>query len=331
LKLVIQSYGNETEYRRAIFLIYSFLAHNSGALVISGIVIFTDSPAYFSSYLIGVDKVSYQELSPSAITKMRGEINFIHRVKIAIIEEAIQKYDENILYTDTDAFFIGPIDLIVSGLQPGCSFMHKLEYNFDSVKEMPLPAGKTFRAFYNLVTQRNFNLSDGRLIKITPNMNSWNAGVIALRKNDRDKLKDVYRLTDEFYKGSENHASEQFAFSVILQTASNLRACDSTVYHYWYRVKKEIMDSWIIKNLTDEWFLGSLESRLTQVLKWTVELPYILDTHALTIQDHAIQSFNRDEFKQGYRWTVRALFRKPLDFRFFSHVLYHTKRKLLGL
>ncbi|WP_143434800.1 hypothetical protein [Hymenobacter roseosalivarius] len=103
--LVIQSFGRESEYRRALFSVLSFITFYRGDLALFEIVVFTDRPKYFEPYLKGV-RVQYICLTQNKIASMRGHIDFVHRMKIAAIEEAFGLYAEaNILYVDSDTFF----------------------------------------------------------------------------------------------------------------------------------------------------------------------------------------------------------------------------------
>jgi hypothetical protein len=89
VNLVIQSFGRDNEYRRAILTILSFYAHSSLKREETKVLLFTDMPAYFSTFLEGLP-VEYVLLTPEKIKSMRGEIDFLHRMKIAVIEEAFK-------------------------------------------------------------------------------------------------------------------------------------------------------------------------------------------------------------------------------------------------
>src|SRR5687768_10678009 len=104
--LVIQSFGRENEYRRAILTILSFYAYSSIEMDKTSVLLYTDKPEYFYGYLDGLP-VNYILLTPEKIKKMRGDIDFLHRIKIAVIEEALILSDGAILYADSDSFFTG--------------------------------------------------------------------------------------------------------------------------------------------------------------------------------------------------------------------------------
>lgn len=324
--LVTQSFGRESEYRRVALMILSYYAYSSDQS--NKTLLFTDNPQWFDSYFIGLP-VSYVLLTPPKIKEMRGDIDFLHRMKIALIEEAFQKFDANILYADSDTFFTGNPDSFCSHLAPEKSFMHVHEYPFEDIRNMPLPAGESFQAFVKLIESREFELSGGK-IKIDTQFSSWNAGVMMLHKSHAKLIQDVYSLTNQFYPSTQNHASEQYAFSILLQSKTNLSPCDAVIYHYWYNVKKRIMDDFLAVEMDNIYKAPSLEKRLSIVKEMTNKLPALFDSHVYTLKDNAVQAFNKNEFGAAYKWAFKAFGSGAFkDKVFIKDVLYHFKRQLL--
>ncbi len=326
MNLVMQSFGRENEYKRAILAIYSFYAHY-GWPSAARVILFTDKEAYFKPYLEPFP-IDYIFLSEEKIRSMRGEIDFLHRMKIALIDEAMQLSDDNILYVDSDTFFIADPRSMETRITPGTAFMHLKEYDFESLKDKALPAGKTFRAFYQLLRSNQFDLADKKRITIPTTAISWNAGVMAFHRSHHALLKDVYLLTDQFYPLTNNHASEQYAFSIVLQQRLNVLACDDVVYHYWYRIEKQIADLWAAQHINDAWRSKPLSERLTEIKHMTTVFPGLFQDHILMLQDRAIQAFNVDDFKTARKWALRAWLRKPWDIHFLRDVLYHVRRSV---
>jgi len=321
----MQSFGREYEYRRAILAILSFYAHVSKPLQETRVILFTDNPDYFKPFLSDLP-VHYNLLGPEKIRAMRGAIDFLHRMKIAVIEEAFALVNDDLLYLDSDTFFVGDPTPKMAELDTGVSFMHLCEYSFDTLQDAELPAGESFRAIYSLITKRSFQLADGSSFSITPAQYSWNAGVMFLHRSVAGFLPDVYVLTDQLYPPTHNHASEQYAFSVILQNRVALRACDDVVYHYWYRIKKQIVDGFLAERFTPKWIALPLEGKLHTIHRWTASFPHYLDTHILSLRDDAVQHFHVNEFGKGYRSALRAFFKAPFNAAFVKDVLYHTRR-----
>jgi hypothetical protein len=325
--LVTQSFGREGEYRRAMLTILSFWARYSGPADQVKTVLFTDAPDFFRSYLTDIE-VDYVLLTPEKILEMRGGIDFLHRMKVALIEEAFHRHPgAHMLYVDSDTFFTADALPWIKSFQAGRSFMHLLEYPYEACRNLPLPMGVTFHAFLNLIESKSFQTSLGTE-EYTSTQESWNAGVMGLPAETLAMIPDVYQLTDQFYPPTQNHASEQYAFSLILQTRTELRPCDQYVYHYWYRVKKQITDL-ILADTLDTRFKGkSWVEKLALVKQLTSELPVLYKKHPLMLQDNAVQAFNENRFKEGYQKAWQALRKSPFTPAFLKDVLYHAKRHI---
>lgn len=324
MALVVQSFGKEYEYKRAILVIVSYYTcvQNTDAL---NTILFTDSPDYFNPYLRDFP-VQYILLTPEKIKNMRGEIDFLHRMKIALIEEAFEKTSGNLLYADSDTFFVADPGSLMNTVSPAVALMHLREYRFGALLNMQNP----FRMFGELISGTSFKKANGDIMTVSLDQYSWNAGVMMLHATHARLLADVYTLTEQFYVPTRHHASEQFAFSVVLQNAVNLQSCEEAIYHYWYRVKKKIMDSLLEHELQLSWCDLSKEKKLMHIRKLTAMLPEYLENHILMIRDQAIQSFHENRFKQGYGFALRALLKDPFNLKFCRDLLYHIRRHLFG-
>lgn len=325
MNLVLQSFGREYEYKRAVFTILSFFAYSSLPAEKVKVILFTDNSGYFGEFLKGLP-VEFVLLSEEKIKSMRGEIDFLHRMKIALIEEAFSLTNGPLFYTDSDCFFIADPKPILEQVSSQKAFMHLPEYPF--VKDVE-DKTSTYKNFYSLISCKDFRLTDGSILKVTPQHCSWNAGVMAFHPSHVRFIPDVYFLTDQFYPASQSHASEQYAFSLVLQEKVGLDRCDHVIYHYWYRIKKQIVDEFLDRRLIKNWLQLALEEKLKQVREWTLLLPRQFEKHVWMTRDHAIQAFNENKFSEGYRWAARALLQKPFGSGdFLKDSLYHLKRHL---
>jgi primosomal protein N'' len=325
LNLVIQSFGREQEYFRAILSIWSFYAHASPEYENTNVLLFSDRPQFFQDYLKDLP-VTYVQLTPASVKQMRGEIDFLHRIKIGIIEEAFQRSQGDLLYLDADTFFTADPAPLFENLSQKISFMHVNEYAFQALGEMPLPSGAPFHSVLKAIREKEFTMANGRNKRFDPSLFSWNAGVIMLHRAHQILLPDVYAITDQLYFATNNHASEQYAFSMVLQTNTELHACDKIIHHYWYRIKKQIADDFLAAKMNYTWRTLSREEKKRQVKAWTKKLPSYFEQHLLTRRDNAVQAFNRNDFSQGYLWTFKAFVINPFNFPFLKDCIYHTKR-----
>lgn len=323
--LVTQSFGRENEYRRVILTVWSFYAQVRDTVSIRTIL-FTDNPSFFVSYFKNLP-VEYVLLTTEKIRTMRGSIDFLHRMKIALIEEAFKKVGTNILYADSDTFFTMDPSSMMTNLSPTTSFMHTREYAFEYLKDIPLPAGEPFLKFYKLIKEQTFNTVKGTL-QVSQEQYSWNAGVMMFHRDHEKLLPEVYALTDQLYPPTGNHASEQYAFSIIMQQNTTIHPCEEVIYHYWYRVKKTIADLFLKERINEQWASCSIELKYKSVQAWTSQLPDLFENHILILRDRAVQAFHENNFKVGYKYAMKALLVEPFNFTFIKDVLYHFKRYL---
>jgi hypothetical protein len=326
--LVTQSFGNAREYNRATFAILSLFAVIPKKSEFR-VLLFTDNPEYFQQRLAGLS-VRYILLTTEKIRQLRGDIDFLHRMKIGIIEEAFEIANDSLLYADSDTFFLEDPTHLFNSLTSNIAFFHLKEHSFKWLEQLPLPSGKTFHAFLHLIRAQQFKLADGRRLTVHDSQYSWNAGVMILHHTAKKFLGDVYDLTDAFFPLTRNHASEQYAFSIILQNHVELRSCETVVHHYWHHIKKQIVDDFLLKNMTDTWLAGPIEGRLRDVQMWSNHLVRLFPRHVLMLRYNAVQEFWENRFRSGYWFMFRALLRNPFDSKFMRDVLYHTRRGLLS-
>ncbi len=323
IPLVIQSFGNENQYTRAVFTVLSYFAH--AGIQASRVLLYTDSPDFFERYLDRLP-VNYISLSSADLQRMRGNVDFLHRIKIAVIENAFTLGGEGVLYADSDTFFVHTPSGLLAKLHSGCAFMHKHEYQFEQLRSSPLPAGAIDRAVVNFIDRGYILLSDGSRLPVSGKLSSWNAGVMILPASYAALLPDVYSLTEQFYFATKSHASEQYAFSIVLQTHGELTPCDDVSYHYWYRVEKKIVDAFLTERLNAAWAKLPVEVKLQDVLQWTQYLPKEITSHIWLLRDRAVQAFNENNFSGGYMFAFRAVIKCPWNIQFLRDVAYHTRR-----
>lgn len=325
--LLSQSFGKESEYRRVILAILSAFAFVD--LKYIKVVLFTDKPSFFEKWFKGLD-VEYVLLTPEKVKEMRGEIDFLHRMKIALIEETFVNHPQaNIFYVDSDTFFIDSPLPVLNAVNENKAFMHLIEYEFEYLKDLPLPAGETFQAFYRYFNEYIFTLNNGSLLKVNNTNHSWNAGVMCFHSTHHRFINDVYLLTNKFYPATLNHASEQYAFSIMLEKFTDLQSCDTVVYHYWYRIKKQIIDILLAEDKFIDLESTDILHKISKLKPFLQKLPFYLDNHYLSLLDNAVQAFNKDSLSKGYSFYFKALSQKPfIALKQWRDVLYHTKRLL---
>lgn len=329
--LVCQSFGRESEYRRAVLAILSafcFLSEEEKKAVT--VVLFTDQPNWFQQWLSGI-QVDYRLMTPEKMQQMRGEINFLHRMKIALIEETFYAYPKHVMfYIDSDTFFQGSCMPIAVQVSHEKAFMHLIEYPFHTLNNPLYSSTDPFYKFYHLIVNQPIALNDTETVIIQDTLFSYNAGVMCFHPSHVALIPAVYALTTAIYVPTENHASEQYAFSIVLQHKKQLQTIGDTVFHYWHRVQKQVVDERLEKAAFLKLEHLSHTEKLEAVKGLIDVLPAYILRHTYVLLDQVIQELNQDEFKNAYRNFARLLFRSPfLALKNVRHVLYHSKRYLI--
>jgi len=218
--LIYQAYGSPDILNEALFSILSYLRQPAGATVL----VYTDNPAHFRAVLGEAPGVAYVPIEPAQWQAWRGDIGFVHRVKIMVLQHAAAHYAGNLLYVDTDTIFTQSPAGIFYLLSQGQRFMHLSEGRLDN--------GNALNRKINRVLQaRNAPVLAGG--PIAPSTQMYNAGVLGLRSTDASLLAEVLALTEQLYRHYPKHVMEQLAFSVVWARSGTVQEAAPWVYHYW--------------------------------------------------------------------------------------------------
>lgn len=304
--LVLLSYGNITEYRRAVFCVLSLSAWLEDEITNLSIIIYTDQPDFFTAYLSDFD-IEYFFLSAQALLDMQAGTHFIHRIKVSAIDLTFKRFpDQEVIFIDSDTFFTADPAQLFNGLDSSTSFMHKREYNFKEGLELyhSFQQEQYPRAFIDYITDKDFSIG-GKKVKFNTNDYSWNSGVLGLEKDFGTYMPDVIRMTDEFYANSHWFVSEQLAFSLILQRTTRIRSAEDFVMHYWGKRQKILIDG-LIANLfkvqspdfTKKTFLRSLTKKWQNLIEEDL------------IQEQAENAFIKREYLYGVKKRLHLLLKK---------------------
>jgi hypothetical protein len=218
--LIYQAYGSPAILDEALLSILSYLRQPAEATVL----VYTDNPAHFQAVLGDASGVTYVFIEPAQWRAWRGEIDFVHRVKIKVLQHAATHYAGQLLYVDTDTVFTKSAGPIFTALALGERFVH--------VSEGRLGDGNPLNRKINRALQRaGAALAGGA---IGPETRMYNAGVLGLRSPaDAPLLAEVLALTEQLYRLYPKHVMEQLAFSVVWARSGPVREAAPWVYHYW--------------------------------------------------------------------------------------------------
>lgn len=332
--LVVLSYGSQKEYRRAVLAVLSFFSFYDvlPPLPEVQVIIYTDHSDYFEQFLADVP-VRYVILTPEQQTAMMGAIEYRHRIKAVVVGNTLAGYPEaNLLFFDSDTFFVKHPKPLLESIQPGLSVMHTVEFTFNDIAYQPLPHGKTVADFVRMMEHEAFHTTHGTE-HFSGTQQCWNSGVLGLAPSVAAYLPDIYQLIDHLYIHSHWHITEQIAFSLVLQTRDQIQPAIDYVYHYWEGDKKLAADALLTRALDANFAALSHHEKLVQVRQLVKRLPTAipayLNTHAeIGLKQAAITAFNADDFWSAYRAAAIYLLKVPSDRKFLRDVLYHTKRRL---
>ena len=309
--LVMLSYGRETEYQRAIFCILSFAAWYEQKLKDTRINVYTDQPDFFRPFLNHLDNVEYILLTAELMTEMLDGTDYIHRRKVSVIDMTFKRFpNEDLVFIDSDTFFISGTNALFDGYHPQESFMHRFEYTLgDGLKFFGLfNQDEHPKAFMNYISGKDFTIK-GQTENFTEDDYCWNSGVLGLSKSFADLLPDVYQLTDKFYENSRWFISEQLAFGLILQRFTKISSAESFVVHYWGKRQKILFDQ-LLKDLFQKMNVKDL-----------IQVSFIKDTtnswntkfEIDLILEQATIALSHQDWKHGIKKSLQAIFKGPFN------------------
>jgi lipopolysaccharide biosynthesis glycosyltransferase len=220
---VIQCYGKERILREAKFCVLSLLKFIKGNTSYK-IILYTDNQEYFSDIN---DYLSFEPLTAETVQEWKGKHNFVHRVKIKMLLDFMNKYSGKFIYLDSDTWFTTSPEKLFIVIDSKNALMHLPEARMDS------KANPIIKKMHRFVKNNSFKLSGDDEIKIPGNYFMWNAGVIGLETAAKPVVEKVLELTDVMLDAYQKHVMEQLAFSYFLQHKFTVHRTDNVIAHYW--------------------------------------------------------------------------------------------------
>lgn len=233
---VYQAYGNEDILNQSIFSICSLLRFSKDIPGLQ-IQIYTDKKEKLENFFRDYPICLIREITSQELKEWRGEIDFLHRVKIEILLDAWKKNKSaDLFYCDGDTFFTQSPSLLIQSVNRSTSLMHVFESKLNEYKD-PLT-----KKIFKFIKGKVFELSNSS-ISIPVSTEMWNAGFIGISNENQKLLQSVLELTDVMYSQYQKHVIEQLAFSYFLQTQGTIKSADDILIHYWdqkHQVQLEI-------------------------------------------------------------------------------------------
>jgi hypothetical protein len=323
-RLLLLAYGRETEYRRALLAALSCWSWRPRLGLAATIC--TDQPDFFRPFLAGL-AVEYKLATPTYLAEGRGPQHYVHRVKAQFITESFAEHPtEELLFIDSDTFFIASPDSLLQNLATGLPFMHQHEYTLDEAVAIyaDFNQARYPKKLLELLANRTFQLG-GKQVQFHGGQSSWNSGVLGLPRTLAPLLPDILVLTDVLYADTGWFTCEQLAFSLALQVSGPVQASDHYVYHYWGKPQKKVMDKLLPNFFTLELAALPLAERLLRVRQ---QVPWFQRQMELgKVQEGALYALRRGRLTAGLKYAAKALFTNPFDGHFVRELLGVLRRQ----
>jgi hypothetical protein len=313
--ILLFSYGNQVEYRRAIYTALSFLAWTGGTKQDARLVICTDEPAFFEKYLSGFS-IHYMLLTAKRLKEMLGGADYIHRRKICVLQDVYRTFPEDdIFYLDSDTFFTTDPSALLDQVQPETCIMQVREYALErgpkiyrDLMSFRFANAEQYPTAFLSFIEHNEIVVAGRTLKFSKEQYVWNAGVLGIHNSLLPLLNDILSFNDQIYPETKWFISEQLAFCLILQGFSEVKPAGTVINHYFQC--KGIADVFINKALAGSFLALSAAEKLAKIRTSTQTIDKLsrLDLY-VSISGGA---FKRKKYKKGFDFAVRALKNIPM-------------------
>ncbi|WP_125077727.1 hypothetical protein [Rufibacter latericius] len=291
-------------------------------------IIYTDNPDYFKPYLADFE-VSYVHVPLSEIEESTKKSGLIYRFKISVIDKTYQQYPEDdVLYIDTDTFFITNPQNLLDKLVPGQSFMHLREQTFEEMVSVykwlnteTLDAQEFPRSFLNLIESKTFKVGTQQE-QFNRLQHVWNAGVIGMPRTMKKFIPDVFALSDEFFLKTKWRISEQLAFTVVLNAASKIQPSGEVINHYWHY--KDRVDPRLNELFTHDFRKLNTNRRLIAVRRVTQKLDKLI--YHEQMMTNTKNYLREKDYKNGVKFAFKALKGMPLNDDFVKILKYRFSK-----
>lgn len=307
--LVFLSYGSVVEYNRALFALFSYCAWTGKLEEKTRVIIYTDEPAYFQTYL-GHLTVIYIHLTEQLLTDLIADTGNIHRRKIRVVQLTFEQWPhDHLLFIDSDTFFIADPAPLVTALKEGKYFMHKREYSLEEGVKIWESYGKKHypEAILKFITDTPLEI-DGKKEYFSEADDMWNSGLLAINSAASHLMPDMVKLTDSFYTHSKWFVSEQLAFSFVLNRKFRVLPANHFLLHYWGKRQKLMFDGLLARLFAENtpFSLSKPEMIRTVIRKW--QPAYLVDQ----LLEQAVLAFERGNWTYGIKKSVQVLIKKPV-------------------
>ena len=207
------------------------------------VIIISNFNKYYFSILAPYKNVVIETISDELVDEWIKD-GYVYNLKIYAIMYVFNKIKGNVIFVDSDVFFIRCTDSIIEQVEKSTFIMNYKKLCVEDVIEKT----KTFALseiedddnrirvnFYRSIyeTKKIPSINNNGLYLLPEKFYSFNSGVIGINYNYKNILSDVLDVSMGLYKEYKYSSSEEFAFSYIFNhTGEKIHICNDIAYHY---------------------------------------------------------------------------------------------------
>jgi hypothetical protein len=228
------------------------------------IVVASDTPELYRRWPVQV-----MDIAPW-IQGWSGDGLYYHRIKPALVREALTSFAEPVLFLDSDSIILAGFHAEVEEKMAGSVVMNRFE------KHNPYPPLKGFRTQLPHLGPYRYDVA-----------HSWmfNSGLIGMEPAHLSLLDDALVMIDALIgRAKKFPAIEQFALSEVLRLSQvGIAEIHQTFLHYWQGRRRIYMANRIARTLSPDWDDLTPPKQWADMNSWAVRTYnyYYGVTHAL--------------------------------------------------
>ncbi len=233
LNYLYLDYGGKSQYRAELkYSLISLKAELDPGR--ARIVVASDTPEAYRAW-----PVTVMDIAPR-VREWSGSGLYYHRIKPALVREALERFAEPALFLDSDSIVRPGFHAEVEGKMAGSVVMNRFE------KNNPFPPLKGFRTRLPHLGAYRYDVA-----------HSWmfNSGLIGMTPDHLPLLDDTLALIDALIgRAKKFPAIEQFALSDVLRLSQTpIAEIHDSFLHYWQGRRRIYMANQIRKTLSPDW------------------------------------------------------------------------------
>lgn len=233
LNYLYLDYGGKAQYRAE--LKYSLISLRAALdATRARILVASDAPAVYRNW-----PVTVMDIAPH-IRDWSGEGLYYHRIKPALVREALRRFSEPVLFLDSDSIVRPGFHAEAAAKIADAVVMNRFE------KMNPIPPIRGFRTRLPHLGEYRYDVA-----------HSWmyNSGLIGMTPRHLPLLDDTLAMIDALIGRAKKFPTiEQFALSEVLRLTQTLVAeIPDSFLHYWQGRRRIYMANQIRKTLSSDW------------------------------------------------------------------------------